>query len=89
MYIGDKPVELMAGTDTDGEILYPLCGVLSHMGYAYSCDGMGSWQLLRETEEPVYRVAELIGIRNYTYFCRLFKEKTGLTPLQYRREADA
>ena len=45
-------------------------------------------QLLRETEEPVYRVAELIGIRNYTYFCRLFKEKTGSTPLQYRREAD-
>ena len=45
-------------------------------------------QLLRETEEPVYRVAELIGIRNYTYFCRLFKEKTGLTPLRYRREAD-
>ena len=50
MYIGDKPVELMAGTDTDGEILYPLCGVLSHMGYAYSCDGMSSWQLLRETD---------------------------------------
>lgn len=44
-------------------------------------------QLLRETEEPVYRIAELIGIRNYTYFCRLFKEKTGLTPLQYRRQA--
>lgn len=44
-------------------------------------------QLLLETEEPVYRVAELIGIRNYTYFCRLFKEKTGQTPLQYRKMA--
>ena len=42
-------------------------------------------QLLRETDEPVYRVAEAIGIRNYTYFCRLFKEKTGLSPLAYRR----
>lgn len=42
-------------------------------------------QLLRETDEPIYRVAEAIGIRNYTYFCRLFKEKTGLSPLAYRR----
>lgn len=42
-------------------------------------------RLLGETEEPVYRVADLIGIRNYTYFCRLFKEKNGITPLQYRK----
>ena len=42
-------------------------------------------QLLRETDEPVYRVAEAIGIRNYTYFCRLFKGKTSLSPLAYRR----
>lgn len=42
-------------------------------------------RLLGETEEPVYRVADLIGIRNYTYFCRLFKERTGMTPLQYRK----
>ena len=42
-------------------------------------------QLLWETDEPVYRVAEAIGIRNYTYFCRLFKKKTGLSPLAYRR----
>ena len=44
-----------------------------------------SKRLLGETEEPVYRVADMIGIRNYTYFCRLFKEKNGITPLQYRK----
>ena len=42
-------------------------------------------RLLAETEEPVYWVAEQIGIDNYTYFCRLFKEKTGVTPMQYRK----
>ena len=26
-------------------MLYPLCGVLSHMGYAYTAEG-GSWQLV-------------------------------------------
>lgn len=41
--------------------------------------------LLKETSEPVYRVAELIGIENYTYFCKLFKRKTGISPGEYRR----
>lgn len=41
--------------------------------------------LLKETSEPVYKIAELIGIENYTYFCKLFKRKTGLSPGQYRR----
>lgn len=41
-------------------------------------------RLLRETDEPVYRIAELVGIENYTYFCRLFKKQTGLSPTAYR-----
>lgn len=41
-------------------------------------------QLLRQTDEPVYRIAELTGIENYTYFCRLFKKHTGLSPTAYR-----
>lgn len=40
--------------------------------------------LLVETTEPVYSVAEKIGFENHTYFCKLFKKKTGLSPSQYR-----
>ena len=40
--------------------------------------------LLKETTEPVYQIAESIGIENYTYFCKLFKLKTGISPGQYR-----
>ena len=42
--------------------------------------------LLRETDEAVYAVAEQVGIPNCTYFCRLFKEKTGLSPASFRSE---
>lgn len=41
--------------------------------------------LLVETEEPVYRIAEMVGIDNYTYFCKLFKKKTGTSPTEYRK----
>lgn len=40
--------------------------------------------LLKETIEPVYKIAYLVGIDNYTYFCKLFKSKTGVTPSEYR-----
>lgn len=41
---------------------------------------------LKNTNEPVYRIAELIGIENYTYFCKFFKAKTGMSPGEYRRK---
>ena len=41
-------------------------------------------KLLSETSEPVYRICELSGISNYTYFCKLFKKRFGVTPTQYR-----
>jgi len=40
--------------------------------------------LLKETKEPVYRIAEVVGISNYTYFCKLFKSKNGMSPSKYR-----
>lgn len=43
-------------------------------------------KLLRETDMPSYAVAELVGIPNYTYFCRLFKKTTGLSPVEYRNK---
>lgn len=41
--------------------------------------------LLASTGNPVYEIAESVGITNYPYFCRLFKQKTGYTPLRYRK----
>lgn len=46
VYVGDLPMALMLGRDENGEQLYPLCGVLSHMGYDYAHES-GSWQLAR------------------------------------------
>lgn len=43
-------------------------------------------ELLLHTDEKVGTVGQLIGIENTNHFIRLFKEKTGVTPLAYRRE---
>ena len=40
--------------------------------------------LLKETSEPVYQISEIVGIENYTYFCKLFKQLTGISPGRYR-----
>ncbi|TBL81983.1 response regulator [Paenibacillus thalictri] len=42
-------------------------------------------ELLRDTNLKVYEVAERIGIPSYRYFTAVFKEKTGLTPTDYKR----
>lgn len=42
---------LTLGETEDGETLYPLCGVLTHMGFTAIYDGAGSWQLTRGAEE--------------------------------------
>ena len=46
-------------------------------------------QLLRETDLPVREVAEWIGYEDPRYFSRLFRGRTGTTPREYRRAADA
>ena len=44
IYVDDKAVMLFVGKTQEGELLYPLCGVMGHMGY--ECTYMaGSWQL--------------------------------------------
>ena len=40
--------------------------------------------LLTNTNEPVFKIAEAVGIYNYTYFCKLFKKLCNITPTQYR-----
>lgn len=51
MYVGssDAPVSMIAGRDEQGGMLYPLCGVMSHMGYEYTY-AAGSWQLTRKKD---------------------------------------
>lgn len=52
---------------------------LIHARIDYSC------YLLKTTDLPVRRVAELCGYENETHFMRQFKKFMGLTPGQYRR----
>ena len=42
-------------------------------------------ELLRFSDKSLYDVAASVGIDNYTYFCRLFKKNTGISPTAYRR----
>lgn len=41
-------------------------------------------KLLRDTNRKVYEIAADIGYSNPHYFSKLFKERTGVTPLDYR-----
>ena len=43
--------------------------------------------LLRESEYPVYLIAQYTGFSDHTYFSRRFHELTGKSPLEYRRYA--
>lgn len=42
---------------------------------------------LSHSDESVYKIAQSVGIDNYTYFCRLFKKANGLTPTEYRKHS--
>ena len=45
-------------------------------------------ELLKSTALPISEIAELSGIPDYSYFCKLFKKETGKTPLTYRKNID-
>jgi len=42
-------------------------------------------QLLQSTELPIYTIAEQVGIPDYNYFTKVFKEETGVTPSVFRK----
>ena len=44
-------------------------------------------KLLRQTDRPIADVAFDSGFENTAHFSRLFKQKTGLTPLEFRKKA--
>ena len=41
-------------------------------------------RLLRETDEPIGAICEMIGYSHNSHFSKMFKLKTGITPQQYR-----
>lgn len=43
-------------------------------------------ELLLHTDEKIVEISQMVGIENANHFIRLFKEKTGVTPLTYRKE---
>lgn len=43
-----------------------------------------SLKLLRETDDKIILIAERVGIHDLSYFNKLFKQHTGLTPREYR-----
>ena len=45
VYINGQKVQMTLGSDETGELLYPLCGVMAWMDYAYTHEA-GSWQLV-------------------------------------------
>jgi YesN/AraC family two-component response regulator len=40
--------------------------------------------LLKGTAHPIYKISSMLGYQNPETFMRMFKRKTGLSPLQYR-----
>ena len=43
-------------------------------------------EYLLQTDEPVCRICERVGVPNYTYFCKLFRKREGVTPQSYRKK---
>ncbi|UKI19932.1 MAG: AraC family transcriptional regulator [Oscillospiraceae bacterium] len=41
-------------------------------------------RLLAETDNSVRKIAEAVGFPDNSYFCRVFKKETGVTPLTFR-----
>ncbi|MGT2753877.1 response regulator transcription factor [Streptococcus ovis] len=42
-------------------------------------------KLLSASQATVYLIADQVGYDNYSYFSKIFKKMTGLTPLEYRQ----
>ncbi len=61
------------------------CG-MTVMEYVIWCRIQLACELLQQTSLPINDVADRVGIPNYTYFTRLFKRCTNMTPSEYRRQ---
>ena len=46
-------------------------------------------KLLRETDEPVTNIADMVGFSQVSYFGKCFKTKTGHSPNEYREKCNS
>lgn len=46
-------------------------------------------ELLRQTDYPISKIAEMVGYDNISYFSKLFRQKIGCQPGEYRKTGDA
>ncbi|MBE5773592.1 MAG: response regulator [Clostridiales bacterium] len=86
----DKPISLQSvADDLNVSAGYLSRLFLSTMGRTFT-DSLNqvrverAKQLLRDRKLTAYKVGELVGIGNATYFIRVFKKYTGETPNEYR-----
>jgi len=47
--------------------------------------GVGACLLLTNTDMSLRDVSQAVGLADQSYFSRIFKEKTGVTPARYRK----
>ena len=95
-YIGENCFDEMFSLQAMAERFSLTPSNLSH--YFKNCTGQGileyvqglrkkeACRLLSETDEPVQIVGEKVGMPNVSSFIRFFKQQTGITPGQYRRQ---
>lgn len=57
--------------------------------YLKTCRIEVAKRLLTDKERSVQEVAAMVGYTNDKYFFRVFKEKTGVTPTEFKRETSA
>lgn len=57
---------------------------ITTIGYIHTCKMNLAKNFLITTDQPIKGIARKLGYENIKYFMRLFKEKTGVTPTQYR-----
>ncbi|RXZ80517.1 DNA-binding response regulator [Paenibacillaceae bacterium] len=43
-------------------------------------------ELLQKGDAPISEISGLVGYSDHSYFCKVFKKSTGLSPSQYRRQ---
>ena len=60
---------------------------LTVMAYVLNTRIVAAKSMLSETDLPISEVSSRNGFCSISYFCRVFKEQTGITPLQYRKQS--
>lgn len=48
---------------------------------------LNSKMLLKNTSKTISEICDELNVSNDSFFCRFFKEQTGMSPLQYRKSA--